>query len=591
MKKLKYILLGSVAVVLGLNSCNDDYMQKNPETSITAENFFNTTSDLNTYANSFYDQLQYRREDLFTDNAVNSSNEIDLLIRGQLTADNVSGWSKGTWGNLRSINFFLANVGKVTGDQATIKNYIGIAKYFRACFYFDMIKRYGSAPWYSAPLKTTDTELMLKTQDPRTLIVDSIMQDMDYAVKYVTAGTSRTRITQYSALAMLARISLFEGTFRKYHPEINLQSTANAYLQKAVEASQALIASNQFAITGSGAKGYALLCAGELRNNKEAILFVDFDRSLGKLNANSAEILDHSWGLTKSLADSYLKTDGTPATSDPAYSTADYVAMFKDRDPRMGVTIMSPGYIQRGEVMPHIPELPLGGFPQVKYYTNDPAFNNGGWTDQSTDFPILRYGETLLINAEAKAELGTLTQSDLDATVNLLRDRVGMPHMKMSVAIDPVMVKQYPAVSGSLQNVILEIRRERRVELACEGLRYDDILRWAAGNLMNDPFEGPYFSGLGTFDMTGDGIPDLALLESPSSSDNNLPASIQAKYYLKDKNGTPSVYYLSEGTKGVIRFTKDVEQPRKFVSPKCYYFPIPWDQIRDNPNLKQPLGW
>lgn len=591
MKQLKYILLGAVAVLLGLSGCNDDYIQKNPETSITAENFFNTTSDLETYTNSLYDQLQYRREDLFTDNAVNSSHEIDLLIRGQLSADNVGGWSKGTWGNLRSINFFLVNAKKATGDQTTINNYLGIAKYFRACFYFDMIKRYGSAPWYSAPLKTTDTELMAKTQDPRTLVVDSIMQDMEYAVKNITAGTSRTRITKYTALAMLARIALFEGTFRKYHPEISLQSTSNTYLEKAVQASKELIESNQFAITGSGAKGYAALCAGELRSNKEAILFVDFDRSLGKLNANSAEVVDHSWGLTKSLADSYLKTDGTPATSDAGYATADYVAMFKDRDPRMGVTIMSPGYILRGEATPHIPELPLGGFPQIKYYTNDPAFNGGGWTDQSTDFPILRYGETLLINAEAKAELGTLMQSDLDATINKLRDRVEMPHMTMSVTIDPVLVKQYPAVSGNLQNVILEIRRERRVELACEGLRYDDLLRWAAGNLMNDPFEGPYFPGLGTFDMTGDGIPDLALLAAPSSDDDKLPASIQAKYYLKEANGTAAVYYLSEGTKGTIRFTKDIEQPRKFVSPKCYYFPIPWDQIRDNPNLKQPLGW
>lgn len=591
MKQLKYILLNAVFIVLGLVGCNDDYMQKDPETSITKANFFKTTGDLETYTNSLYDQIQYRREDLYTDNAVNNSHEIDLLIRGQLTADNVSGWSKGTWGNLRSINFFLENANNAAGDQAKINHYIGIAKYFRACFYYGMIKRYGSAPWYSKPLETNDEELMTKTQDSRTLIVDSIMQDLDYAVENVAAGTSRTRITKYTALAMLARIALFEGTFRKYHPEIALQNTANTYLEKAVKASKELMESQKFEITGKGAEGYAALCAGDLINNKEAILFVDFDRTLGKLNANSAEVVDHSWGLTKSLADTYLKTDGTPATSDLSYATADYVAMFKDRDPRMGVTIMRPGYILRGEVTPHIPELPLGGFPQIKYYTNDPAFNNGGWTDQSTDFPILRYGEILLINAEAKAELGQLTQSDLDVTINKLRDRVNMPHLTMGVAIDPVMEKQYPAVSGGMKNSILEIRRERRVELACEGLRYDDILRWAAGNLMNEPFEGPYFPGLGTMDVTGDGKPDMAILAAPSAADDNLPANIKAKYYLKDANGADASFYLSEGTKGTLRFTKDAKQLRKFESPKCYYFPIPWDQIRDNPNLKQPMGW
>jgi len=589
MKQFKYLLLGIVASILGFTSCNDDYMQKDPQTSITGNNFFKTPTDLQTYTNSLYDQLQYRREDLYSDNTIVASHETDLLIRGLLTPDNVSGWDKATWGKLRAINYFLVNANNATGDQALINNYIGIAKFFRASFYFDMIKRYGFAPWYSKPLAADDQEMLTKTEDPRTLVVDSIMQDLDYAVNNVTAGSSRTRVTQYAALALMARVSLFEGTFRKYHPEINLQNTANTYLEKAVWATNQLMNSGQFSITGIGAQGYALLCAGDLNSNKEAILFVDFDRALGKLNGNSAEVIDWGWNLSKSLADSYLKTDGTPATSDPNYATANYVDIFKNRDPRMGVTIMSPGYIKRGEVAAHIPDPTKGCFPQVKYYTNDPAFNNGGWTDQATDFPIFRYGETLLVNAEAKAELETLTQTDLDATINKLRDRVNMPHMQMDVPIDTVLQNQYPAVSGNLKNVILEIRRERRVELACEGFRYDDILRWAAGNLLNRPAEGAYFPGLGPVDLTGDGIPDIAILAAPSSGDDQL--GVKSRYYLKDANGNLANFRLSEGTKGTIRFTKDDSQPRNFQSPKCYYFPIPWDQIRDNPNLKQPMGW
>jgi len=592
MKQFKYILISCITAVF-LTACNDDYLQLDPETVITGENFFNTPKDMETYTNSLYNQLGYRREDLFSDNVITASHETEMLIRGTLSPDNVGGWSKDTWGNLRSINYFLVNSHKTTGDEVAIRNYIGIARYFRASFYFEMIKRYGSAPWYSAPLEASDKEMLMKGQDSRSLVVDSIMQDLQYAIENVSAGTSRTRITKYAALALMARVSLFEGTFRKYHPEAGLESSANTYLEKAIWATEELIKSGQFEITGKGAKGYAILFAGDLHNNKEVILFIDFDRALGKLNANSAEIVDWGWGLNKSLIDSYLKIDGTPATNESAYLTLSYVDLFKDRDPRMSATVMPPGYTMRDGIV-HIPELASGGFPQIKYYTNDAAFNNGGWTDQATDFPVFRYAEILLINAEAKGELSTLSQQDLDITINKLRSRVDMPHLLMNVPIDPVLETQYPTVSGSLKQIILEIRRERRVELACEGLRYDDILRWGAGDLLNKPAEGPYFPGLGVYDLSGDNKPDIAILAIPPTDkeiEDLKNQGITATYSLKDKNGNPVAYRLSEGTKGVLRFTKDDLQPRNFISPKCYYFPIPWDQVRDNPNLKQPTGW
>lgn len=597
MRTIKYNLWGTVVSMLLLSACNNMYLERYPETSISQEKFFETLADLETYTNGLYNQLQYRREDVFSDNiSYHLAAEADQLVRGQITPQNVSGWSKATWGNLRQINFLLDNTGRVSATKEEVNHYIGIAKFFRAWFYFDMIKRYGMAPWYSHVIDQGDQAALMKGQDSRTLIVDSIMQDLDFAVRYVEPGSSRTRITRYAALALQARIALFEGTFRKYHPELNLQSTADVFLRKAVEASEQIMQkTDQYDITGSGKEGYAVLFAGALNNNKEAILFVDFDRQLGKLNANS-EVLDRSWNLSKSLADSYLKTDGTPATSDPDYATRGYAEMFEDRDPRMSVTIMPPGYVMAAETAPHITNPSYGAIPQVKYYTNDPAFNPGGYNTFSTDYPVFRLAEILLINAEAKAELGTLTETDLVETVNKIRDRVQMPHLSMSVPLDPVLEKQYPAVTGNLKNVILEIRRERRVELACEGLRYDDLLRWGAGNLLEEPAEGIYVPALGGIDVTGDGVPDVAILKSETETGpiDHLPQEVKdklAKYYLYDKNGEKGSIYLSEGDKGTIRFKNDVEQPRKFVAPKYYYFPIPFDQVRDNPNLKQPMGW
>ena len=153
--------------------------------------------------------------------------------------------------------------------------------------------------------------------------------------------------------------------------------------------------------------------------------------------------------------------------------------------------------------------------------------------------PIIRYAEILLINAEAKAELGILTQNDLNATVNLLRSRVEMPEMTINVPIDPALEALYPSVSGALKNVILEIRRERRVELACEGFRYDDTMRWAAGSIYERPFEGVYLPGFGVYDCTGDGVPDVALFKSPNDKMGYTDEELKelSVYYTEDENG------------------------------------------------------
>ena len=138
---------------------------------------------------------------------------------------------------------------------------------------------------------------------------------------------------------------------------------------------------------------------------------------------------------------------------------------FEDRDPRYRQTFMYPGYIRPGDAKPFIPNLNLGGYTQIKFVPQDPQQNQ--WGCSYNDLPLMRLGEILLIYAEAKAELGTLTQADLDKSINQLRDRVGMPHMVLSeLTIDPTLEQQYPNVNGNLKNAILEIRRERRVELA-----------------------------------------------------------------------------------------------------------------------------
>jgi hypothetical protein len=596
MRTKKYMLLlflvGSI-----FSSCNDDFMNKFPETSISSENFFNTVNDLEIYTNNLYDFLGYSYDDIFSDNLsiYTGGSNVDNMLRGQLSPDNVGGWTKSTWSTLYKINFMLDNLGRVTGSAADINHFVGIAKFHRARFYYNMVKTYGDVPVYTKSLTNTDIDLLYKGRDSRTDVVNLIMEDLDFAVKNIKVGSGNTRINKYAALQELARISLYEGTYRKYHSELKLESTANSFFEKAAAAADEIMKSGKYEITGQGAAGYqALFVSADLTTNKEIILRRDFDKVLGVGN-NSHTVLNWQWSLSRSLADSYLMKDGTPATSDPNYSKKGYVDMFKDRDPRMAETILCPNMIFEGDKNPTFPKVNFGGLSQLKFYPRKPELRLG-WGLNYTDLPIYRYAETLLIYAEAKAELGIISQTDLDLTINKIRTRVGMPQLNTSVAIDPVLAAQYPAVSGAQNALILEIRRERRVELACEGFRYDDIRRWAAGNLLENSFEGFYVPALGAIDFTGEGEPDIAILNSPSdlapiSGLTDAQKKNLIYYYLKDASGKDNTFYLSEGNKGNIRFRVDLDYPKKFESPKYYYLPLPFDQIRDNPNLKQLYGW
>jgi hypothetical protein len=171
---------------------------------------------------------------------------------------------------------------------------------------------------------------------------------------------------------------------------------------------------------------------------------------------------------------------------------------------------------------------------------------------------VFRYGEALLNYAEAKAELGTLTQNDLDISITLLRNRVETPAPNMATAkasIDPVLEAQYPNVSGVNKGVLLEIRRERRVELAGEGRRLWDLNRWYAGSLYGQHQQGIYIPAPGAYDVTGDGIDDVALLERVGD-EASYPEGLSF-YYFYDENGNQNTIYLENKTFGHIMITQN----------------------------------
>jgi hypothetical protein len=586
-----------VLAITILTGCKKDFLERPPQTSINPKDFFKTTSDLETYSNGFYEMegitsLGAGTDDVFSDNisVYLGGSEIDNMIRGKVSATTVSvkSWE---WQNLRRINYMLNNLQNVQGDQATIDHFKGIARFYRANFYFTMLKRYGDVPYYTTVLDANDEAALYKAKDPRALVADSIRADLEYAASHVKAAGTTTRITKWASMSMLARFCLYEGTFRKYHDELGLQGTANTFLERAASASKEIMGAG-FSIYNTGKKGedyQKIFTSLDLSGNKEIIFYQDYNQALNRSNSTHY-VFDWQWSISKSLADTYLMTDGTPFTSSPGWDTKPYTEVFKNRDPRMAVTIMPPGFSTTLGI-PNLIRPTFGGYPQIKFYAIDPTTKV---YTEFTDLPVMRYAEILLINAEAKAELGNITQTDIDQTINILRNRAGVAPLNIGAANaspDPVLASMYPQVSSGNKGALLEIRRERNVELACEGFRWNDILRWKAGKLLERPTQGIYVSKLGAMDVTGDGVEDIAILQSPEQTEPiaNVPADVRAKlvmYYLNSNS-----FYLSNTTSGFIMFPENISTPRSFDEAKYYYFPIPFQQVLLNPKLTQPKGW
>src|SRR5690606_30939677 len=129
--------------------------------------------------------------------------------------------------------------------------------------------------------------------------------------------------------------------------------------------------------------------------------------------------------LSKSFVNTYLTTGGLRFTDQPNYNTREFVQEMQNRDPRLAQTIRTPGYtrIGGGAAAPNL-SFTVTGYHLIKY-TMEQIYD--AYDASVNDMPLFRIAETYLNFAEAKAELSTLTQSDLNKSVNLLRARVSMP--------------------------------------------------------------------------------------------------------------------------------------------------------------------
>ena len=598
MKKELYYL-ATLLTCLASASCNDNFMERHPQTEIGVDSYFNTEQDLKMYCYNLYDFPNFNNytADAGTDNqATTDVVEVkNIMISTNANSTTVSsGWD---WEKLRTINLFLDNCEKATVAEDVLAHYQGVARFFRARFYMDKVKRFSDVPWYDKTLTTSDEDLY-KPRDSRDVVIQKIFEDYRFAAEHVKTGQETGAVDKWVVLTYMARHALYEGTYRKYHDELNLQGSANTYLKIAADAALQIMNEGGFSIytTGDTDNDYhTLFESPDLSSNPEIILATYFDRKI-KGNGFWAFMFGNYIPCpTKDLVQSYLMKDGTYYSAQLGYETKQFVEEFQNRDPRMWQTLAWPGW-ELINTMTYAPGAGIyvqnlnknfSGYHQIKGFINnkDEDYYLG------IDYPVLRYAEVLLTYAEARAELGELTQDDLDKTINSLRSRAGIPALKLNPAADPVMQKAFPGISSTLQ----EIRRERRVELALEGFRYDDLMRWKSGKLLEKEPEGLYFPSLGKFDLTGDGVEDIYLIPSsqdiPAEADKETNSLGKKLVYYKTGtiDDTNATVYLAEGTKGNILTIKDMGT---FQEPKFYYRPVPKHEVDLNPALAPQLfGW
>lgn len=591
MKKISIILL-SILMLAGVVSC--DQLDLTPRDMMSDYDYFKNATELELFSNPFYNDLLDKSPfDEQSDVIVNAILG-EILIGGNRRTVPASGggWS---WGTLRRINTLLENINK-SEDQEAVVHYTAVARFFRAYFYFDKIQNFGDVPWYDSQLSSTD-EGLYKPRDSREFIMSKMIEDIDYAIANLPAEKSVYRVNRWAALALKSRFTLFEGTYRKYH---NLTLEGNDYqyyLDLAAKSALEVIQKSPYKVysTGNVEKDYLMLFAEQNANPDEYILAIKFDYALGiRNNATAYTILTSQGrpGLTRKFVNSYLMKDGTRFTDKAGWEVMTFIEETVDRDPRLKQSMRTPGYTRINQTRMLGPELEVAttGYQPVKF-VQDPASNsnNNDRTGSSdVDMPVFRYAEVLLNYAEAKAELGTLTQSDIDISVKLLRDRVGMPNLIMANANanpDEYLASAtygYPNVTGANKGVILEIRRERTIEMLMEGLRIADLYRWKSGVSIDQPITGMYFEGPGEYDFSGDGKIDLILYpnggEKPAERDGVTVYEIG-----KD-------VFLTEGTKGYLNYHHNAER-NGFNEGRDYLYPIPIDERTLNPNLKQNPGW
>ncbi len=593
--KKNIILYSFIALLSGTAGCSD-MLDQYPLDAISPETYYNNADELRSATNQFYGMFPGAASGYTESADVVCTFNLPAEVQGIRTVPTSGGgWN---WEYLRAVNFYLSH--SVRCDDVDAREHFdGIARFFRAYFYFEKVKRFGEVPWSDRELSSTDPELF-RPRDSRDFIMDKILDDLTYAINNISDKKDLYNVTHWTALALKSRICLFEGTYRKYHGIPGYEK----FLDECATASKLFIDNAPYAIYKTGAQPYRDLFSSMNAIEEEVILARDYDRAQNVMHEANANTLSPTYGrpgMNKKIVNSYLMTNGDRFTDQPGYETMQYYDEMQNRDPRLTQTVVGPGYMRINSTTVSSPNFGASttGYQITKWVTDA---SGDGYLGSSNDYILFRAAEVYLNYAEAKAELGTLTQDDLKISIKKIRDRVGMPNIDMDAANanpDPYLCaleSGYQNVTGPNKGVILEIRRERTIELLLEGFRYYDIIRWKEGKIFEQPYKGMYFPGLtkgsgenryDVFDMNDGTVGDTEKVDICIYTGKKPSVKNIRKFYkLGDE------FVLTDGDKGNI-ICHDIEkEPRQWREDRDYLYPIPTqERLLSNGTLSQNPNW
>lgn len=493
-------LLFLVLIVLYGTACKKYVDVTNPDTLYDPE-FWKNENSVRSYNWEFYNAFSgfgnttatngdFYFPTLTDDQAAATFTQFPLT-----TAASNADWNFTT---VRKANIMLERIDAVNMPDEAKNHWKGIAKFFRAFQYFKLVQTFGGVPFYSHSTDIGDSTLIYKPRDSRQLVMDSVLADLTFAVANLRQKDQDNTVNKDVALALKARVALYEGTYRKYHTELNLPD-AEKYLLEAKNAAQALISSTAYSLSANYQANYN---SDNLAGNKEIILYKRYETGLLQHSLISYNYSSTTMnGLTKSAVESYVAVDGLPISLSPMYQGDDtIIKVVANRDRRLKLSIDTTYEYYKGHETNAQSKVYSGLSSSTGYRPNKflPDSNKiktipTAINTAITDAPLFWLAEVYLNYAEASAELDqmskyTFTQADLDNTTNKLRARAGVTKLQymgsQNVGINGTTFVD-PKKDAELSSLIWEIRRERRVELMMDGFRFQDLMRWKKGTYMD----------------------------------------------------------------------------------------------------------
>lgn len=576
-----------LATAVSFSSC-DDFLTRDPQDTVTdVPSFWNNEENLRTSFLDYYTyffpgyQSGWNRADNFAETNVadwtdDNAQEVATLFTKVAPTTDADNWN---FEKIRNMNLLLSRIQSSSLGEEAKNHWSGVARLFRAMEYAKLVQKFGDVPYYDAVVGSTDNEQLYRARDPRTTVMDKVNEDLAFACANIRVndGTKGLTVNRAVAQGFASRIMLFEGTWQKYHA--NNTAKAAEYLKAAKDYAAALMQTNAYSIAPS----YKSLTTSEdLAGNPEIIMYRSYVENVVMHSLMSFQNTEHEMSSpSRSFVDAFLTKNGLPIhqAGNTDYKGKEYAKEIQNRDPRLADNIDEESGLRLNGVAA---VYAASGYYANRYVNKDLINKPGGMSStNTTDAPVMKLNEVMLNYIEAAAELAelgqyTLTQADFDKTINAIRDRQStqMPHVTLAgnaLKVNGVEIND-PDRDATVKPIIWEIRRERRVELAYEGLRFNDLRRWGK---------------LEYADMTKNKKLNMGAWINKADYPENAEAL--AKITLCDENGN-----IVTGNEGYIMPITEVAKMR-VMADKDYLYPIPVDQITMYENhgfkLTQNPGW